>query len=94
MRIVAKRKTLKNERLERLLDQPFIMNRVQVLLKERGITRMSIQKREELGFNHKTWGLLLRNSLVPTRRQCLNLAEYFGLADVRELFDTTAIDAE
>jgi hypothetical protein len=85
-RIVAKRKPANQEAFERLLDQPYIENRIQRLLEARGVTRLSIEKREELGFNKKSWGLLLRNQMVPTHRQCLNLAEYFGLADPGELF--------
>lgn len=73
-------------RLAELLRQPYLRNRVAELLEARGIIKISTAKRDELGFNHKTWAAMLKDQHVLTAGQVKALQQFFGLADPGDLF--------
>lgn len=76
----------KEARLAELAAMPYLRNRVAELLAQRGIQKIAPHKRDELGFNHKTWAAMLKDQHVFSRGQIKALQEFFGLADPADLF--------
>ena len=71
---------------EAVLDLPFVRNRIERLLIERGL-RLRPELYVKIGFNARTWGMALKNDHVLTQRQVAGLVAVLGLNGPVDLFE-------